>query len=142
MATKLKMPCNFSCTFGETSRNLIGKIQSFNRRSFKMSEPIHVTDATFKEEVLDSDIPVVVDFWAEWCMPCKAIAPVIEELAEEYEGRVKVTKVDVDNNQEVAGSLGIRSIPMLFFFKDGERVDQIIGAVPKQKITEKLESML
>ena len=107
-----------------------------------MSEPIHVTDSTFKEEVLDSDLPVVVDFWAEWCMPCKAIAPAIEELANEYEGRVKVAKVDVDNNQEIAGSLGIRSIPMLFFFKGGERVDQIIGAVPKQKITEKLESML
>ncbi len=107
-----------------------------------MSEPIHVTDETFKEEVLDSDIPAVVDFWAEWCMPCKAIAPVIEDLAKEYEGRVKVAKVDVDNNQEVAGSLGIRSIPMLFFFKGGERVDQIIGAVSKQVITEKLESML
>ena len=107
-----------------------------------MSDPIHVTDATFKEEVLDSDIPVVVDFWAEWCMPCKAIAPALEELAKEYEGRVKVAKVDVDNNQEVAGSLGIRSIPMLFFFKGGERVDQIIGAVQKQVITDKLESML
>jgi len=107
-----------------------------------MAEPVHVTDASFQTEVLESNIPVVVDFWAEWCMPCKAIAPIIEELAREYEGRAKMAKVDVDENQEVAATLGIRSIPMLFFFKDGEHVDHVIGAVPKQVITEKLENLL
>jgi thioredoxin 1 len=107
-----------------------------------MADPVHVTDQTFKEEVLDSDVPVIVDFWAEWCMPCKPIAQVIEELAGEYEGRAKMAKVDVDSNQEVAASLGIRSIPMLIFFKGGEHVDHIIGAVPKQMITEKLEKLL
>ena len=107
-----------------------------------MAEPVHVTDETFKEEVLESDIPVIVDFWAEWCMPCKAIAPIIEELAVEYDGRAKMAKVDVDDNQEVAASLGIRSIPMLFFFKGGEHVDFIIGVVSKQVITEKLENLL
>lgn len=107
-----------------------------------MAGPVHVTDQTFSEEVLESDVPVIVDFWAEWCMPCKVIEPIIEELASEYEGRVKMAKVDVDVNQEIAASLGIRSIPMLIFFKGGEHVDQVIGTVPKKVVTEKLEKLL
>ncbi len=107
-----------------------------------MAEPVHVTDDTFQQEVLDNDTPVVVDFWAEWCMPCKAIAPIVEELSEEYDGRVKFAKVDVDTNQQVAASFGIRSIPVLLFFKGGEVADMIIGTVPKKSVVEKLDSLL
>ncbi len=107
-----------------------------------MADPVHVTDQTFSEEVLESDVPVIVDFWAEWCMPCKVIEPIIEELASEYEGRAKMAKVDVDVNQEIAASLGIRSIPMLIFFKGGEHVDHIIGTAAKKVVTEKLDKLL
>ena len=107
-----------------------------------MAEPVHVTDETFKQEVLDNDTPVVVDFWAEWCGPCKAIAPIVDELSGEYDGRVKFAKVDVDTNQQVAASFGIRSIPVLLFFKGGEIADLIIGTVPKRDIVEKLDKLL
>ena len=106
-----------------------------------MAEPVHVTDDTFQQEVLDHDTPVVVDFWAEWCVPCKAIAPIVDELSDEYEGKVKFAKVDVDTNQQVAASFGIRSIPVLLFFKGGELADVIIGTVPKKAIVEKLDEL-
>jgi thioredoxin 1 len=101
---------------------------------------IEFTDANFDQEVLKSDLPVLVDFWAVWCGPCKMIAPIVEELATEYEGKAKIGKLDVDNNQEVAVKYGIRSIPTLLIFKSGQLVDQIVGAVPKAHITEKLKS--
>lgn len=107
-----------------------------------MADPVSVTDATFKDEVLESDLPVVVDFWAEWCMPCKMIEPIVEELSGEYDGRAKFAKMNVDTDQEVAASYGIRSIPILLFFKDGELADQIIGTVPKKVVAEKLENLL
>ncbi|MEO6695353.1 MAG: thioredoxin [Ignavibacteria bacterium] len=105
-------------------------------------EPIEFTDATFEQEVLKSEVPVLVDFWAVWCGPCKMIAPVIKELAGEYEGKIKIGKVDVDNNQNVSVKYGIRSIPTLLIFKDGKIVEQIVGALPKAQIVQKLEAQL
>ncbi len=105
-------------------------------------EPIEFTDANFDQEVLKSDLPVLVDFWAVWCGPCKMIAPVVKELAKEYEGKVKIGKVDVDNNQNVSIKYGIRSIPTLLIFKDGKIVEQIVGAVPKAQIVQKLEAKI
>lgn len=107
-----------------------------------MAKPMEVTDATFEKEVLQSDIPVLVDFWATWCAPCRMIAPVVEELANEYEGRLKVVKLDVDSNQGTAMKYGIRSIPTLLFFKDGKQQEQLIGAVPKKEIVSKIEKVL
>lgn len=103
---------------------------------------IEFTDANFDEEVIKSDIPVLVDFWAVWCGPCKMIAPIVEELAGEYHGKVKIGKLDVDNNPNVSVTYGIRSIPTLLIFRDGKIVDQIIGAIPKQAIAQKLDAQL
>lgn len=107
-----------------------------------MSKPIELTDANFAEEVEKSNNPVLVDFWAEWCGPCRMVGPVVEELAGEYEGKAKIGKVNVDYNPEVSVKYGIRSIPALLIFKDGEVVDQIIGAVPKNQIKNKLDAQL
>ena len=105
-------------------------------------DPIQFTDANFEQEVLKSDKPVLIDFWAVWCGPCKMIAPFVKEIASEYEGKVKVGKVDVDNNPQISVTYGIRSIPTLLIFKGGKVVDQIIGAVPKNTITAKLDGQL
>ncbi|MGH7494049.1 MAG: thioredoxin [bacterium] len=107
-----------------------------------MTHPLILTDATFDQEVLQSAQPVLVDFWAEWCGPCKMIAPAIAELAGEYNGKAKIGKLDVDNNNESAIKFGIRSIPALLIFKGGIKVDEIIGAVPKQIIKQRLEAAL
>ncbi len=95
---------------------------------------IAVTDSSFDAEVRQSDIPVVVDFWAEWCGPCKQIGPALEELSSEYEGRIKIAKVNVDENPNTAASLGIRGIPALFLFKDGQVVSNKVGAAPKSAL--------
>ena len=100
---------------------------------------VEITDANFEEEVIKTEIPVLIDFWAVWCGPCKAIAPVVEEIATEYSGKVKVGKLDIDNNQAVSVKYGIRSIPTLLIFKEGKIVDQIVGAVPKSQIIAKLD---
>lgn len=101
-------------------------------------KPVIVTDGNFKTEVLDSQTPVLVDFWATWCGPCKMIAPIIEELAGEYDGKMKFGKLDVDTNPQVAMQFGIRSIPTLLVFKGGKVVDQIVGAMPKKSLLEKI----
>ena len=107
-----------------------------------MSEPTVLTDDNFSAEVLNSGLPVLVDFWATWCGPCRMIAPIVQELSGEYEGRAKVGKLDVDEAQKTAAEFGIRSIPTLLIFKGGKVADQIIGAVPKRQIAEKLEAVL
>ncbi|WP_297971089.1 thioredoxin, partial [uncultured Capnocytophaga sp.] len=103
---------------------------------------LQITDASFDEVVLKSDKPVLVDFWATWCGPCRMLGPVIEELATEYEGRVVVGKVDVDNNQEFAAKYGVRNIPTVLLFKDGEVVGRQVGVAPKKIYTDALDSLL
>jgi thioredoxin 1 len=106
-----------------------------------MSKQLEITDANF-EEIINSDKPVLVDFWAEWCGPCKMIGPVVEELAGDYDGKVVIGKVNVDENPGVSAKFGIRSIPTLLVFKNGEIVDKQVGAVPKGVLSQKLDAQL
>ncbi len=101
-----------------------------------------VKDATFQVEVLNSQVPVLVDFWAPWCGPCRMVAPVVDEIAQDYAGRVKVVKINTDENPTVASQYGIRSIPTLMIFKDGAKVDMVVGAVPKTTLATTLEKYL
>lgn len=103
---------------------------------------VELTDGNFQELVLNSDKPVLVDFWAAWCGPCRMLGPIVEELHNDYEGKAVVGKVDVDNNQQVAMQYGIRNIPTVLIFKNGEVVDKFVGVAPKASIAEKLESYL
>lgn len=107
-----------------------------------MSNATAVSDATFASEVVQSDLPVIVDFWAEWCSPCKMIAPVLDQIAKEYTGKLKVVKVDVDSNSKTASQYSVMSIPTLLFFKGGKVQDQVIGAVPKKMLQDKVDKFL
>jgi thioredoxin 1 len=106
-----------------------------------MSNATAVTDANFDSEVLSGPSPVVVDFWAEWCAPCKLVAPVLDELASEYEGRVKVAKLNVDENPGISMKYQVRSIPTLMFFKGGQRIDQVVGAAPKNELKKRFDAV-
>lgn len=103
---------------------------------------VEITDANFEELVLKSSVPVVVDFWAEWCGPCRMIGPIIEEMAGEYDGKAIIGKVNVDQNPGVSAQFGIRNIPTILFVKNGEIADKSVGAVPKQQLTSKLDAIL
>jgi thioredoxin 1 len=116
-------------------QNRIGKVSG-------MSAAAQVTDSTFDQEVLESNVPVLVDFWAPWCGPCRMVAPVVDEIAEQYSGQVKVVKVNTDENPNVASRYGIRSIPTLMIFKEGQRVDMVVGAVPKTTLASTLEKYI
>ena len=108
-----------------------------------MSDNVYeFTDQNFETDVQESGLPVLIDFWAVWCGPCKAIAPVLEEIAKEYKGKIKVGKVDVDKNQDTASKYGVRSIPTLLLMKNGEIINQLVGAVPKSNITDILDDIL
>jgi len=107
-----------------------------------MSKPIHVTDAEFEAKVLKSDTPVIVDFWAPWCGPCRMIAPALEELAKEYDGKVVIAKVNTDENPQWAMKYGVQGIPTMLFVKDGELVDRMVGAAPKPSIQQRVDNLL
>jgi thioredoxin 1 len=103
-----------------------------------MSEPTHVTDDTFEAEVIQSNVLAIVDFWAPWCAPCHMIAPILREIAADYDGQLKVAKLDVDQNPQVATQFGVMSIPTMILFKDGEAVERLIGYMPKERLLEKI----
>ena len=107
-----------------------------------MTHPVTITDENFKADVLESDVPVLIDFWASWCSPCKMIAPIVEDLANEYEGRIKVGKMDVDANPATPGSFGIMSIPTLMVFRGGKPAERIVGYQPKPALKAKLDAVL
>ncbi len=107
-----------------------------------MSATPQVSDASFKEDVLDSELPVLVDFWAPWCGPCRMVAPVVDEISQQYIGRLKVVKLNTDENPNTASQYGIRSIPTLMIFKGGQRVDMVVGAVPKTTLASTIEKYL
>jgi thioredoxin 1 len=107
-----------------------------------MSDVLEITDKNFEEEILNSDIPAMVDFWAEWCGPCKMVSPAVEELAQEYKGKIKIGSMDVDSNRQTPARFGIRNIPTLILFKGGEVSQTIVGAYPKSHIDEEIKKLL
>ncbi len=106
------------------------------------STTLQVTDSSFKQEVLESAVPVLVDFWAPWCGPCRMVAPVVDEIANQYQEKIKVVKLNTDENPSIASQYGIRSIPTLMIFKGGERVDMVVGAVPKTTLSNTVEKYI
>jgi thioredoxin 1 len=106
------------------------------------AEPIHVTDETFEQMVLNAPVPAMVDFWAPWCGPCRMVAPIIEDLAKKYDGRAVIAKINTDENLKIAGQMGIMGIPTLILFKNGQEVDRVVGFAPQRVVEEKLKAVL
>jgi thioredoxin 1 len=127
---------------GGPARHLDQAIRPNTLGAFEMSRPVHLSDTEFDNQVLASDLPVLVDFWAPWCGPCRFVAPVLEELANEYAGRIVVAKVNTDQHQAHAARLGIRGIPTLILFQNGHEVDRVVGALPKPALAQWLDSKL
>jgi thioredoxin 1 len=123
-------------------QRLFGKANEPEPQTGEGTSPIHVTDIDFQSQILDSDLPVVVDFWAPWCMPCRMVAPILDRLAKDYDGQIKVAKVNTDENQEWAIQFGVQGIPTLLFVKDSKVVDRIVGVVSAGQIKRRLEAML
>ncbi len=121
---------------------VLGADQAEGTGPLSDAEPVHVTDDTFEEMVLNSSLPTLVDFWAPWCGPCRMIAPIVEDLAKSYDGQAVFAKVNTDENAQMAGRLGIMGIPTLVLFKDGEEVDRVVGFVPRQVLEKKLQAVL
>lgn len=107
-----------------------------------MSQVLHTSETAFENDVLKSNVPVVVDFWAEWCGPCRVIAPIVEELSKEYDGKVQFAKVNVDESPDLAGRFGVQGIPTLIIFKDGKEVGRLVGAAPKSRLAQEIEKTL
>jgi thioredoxin 1 len=128
--------------FNLKSTKFVAHFQNRRKNIKNTIMALEVNDANFEEVVLQSEVPVLVDFWAEWCGPCRMVGPIVEELAEEYKGRVVVAKMDVDSNPGIPSKLGIRNIPTVLFFKGGEQVDKQVGAVPKTVFAQKIEALL
>ena len=127
--------------------NLLAHVNCSNQNAswkgdYRMADLLQVTDDSFDDEIINSDMPVMVDFWAEWCGPCKMVGPVVEELAQEYEGKIKIAKMDVDKNRQTPVRFGIRNIPTLIMFKGGEVVRTIVGAQTKNQLDEELKKLL
>lgn len=112
------------------------------RRDLEMATPVHITDHTFDKEVLKADLPVLTDFWAEWCGPCRSIAPILEEIADEYDGKLKIVKLDVDENKQMAMRYGVQGIPTLMLFKNGQLVERLVGAIPKEQLVKVIQGVV
>ena len=107
-----------------------------------MVNVMEITDATFESEIVKSDIPAILDFWAEWCVPCKMISPLVDEISKEFEGKIKIGKINVDENIEIATNLGVMNIPTLLFFKDGKEAGRVVGVVSKKELIKKIDEIL
>ena len=149
MANTLLVLCPECGTKNKTPQEKIGQQAkcgecgaSFTVSTDRLASPMAITDATFSQEVLQSPVPVLVDFWAPWCGPCKMIAPALEELAKDYAGQIKIAKLNTDENQQTAAQHKIQGIPTLLFVKNGQIVEQLVGAVPKPTINSKIQQLL